>query len=78
MDTFIIYGIIFTIQFVFVAILYISVATFNFGVMVFLNEMNTQYEMLLDEIKDAFDHRMNDNFKSRFIDCIHHHQIIIK
>lgn len=53
-------------------------AIFNFGLMIILYEMNNQFELLLSGIKDAFSHRMGQQFQEYFIDCIRHHQIIIK
>ncbi|XP_060868321.1 odorant receptor 85b-like isoform X1 [Metopolophium dirhodum] len=72
------YGIIYTLQVIFTIILCISVFSFNLGFMVFLNELITQFEMLLDEINDAFKYKMDKQFETLFIDCIRHHQIIIK
>lgn len=72
------YGIIYTLQIIFTICLFISVLSFNLGFMVFLNELNTQFEMLLDGINDAFKYKMNKQFSTLFIDCIRHHQIIIK
>lgn len=46
--------------------------------MVFSNELTNQFDMLLNEIKDAFKYRMEKQFEMRFIDCIRHHQMIIK
>ncbi|XP_029342311.1 uncharacterized protein LOC107882321 [Acyrthosiphon pisum] len=72
------YGIIYTLQVIFTIILYISVLSFNLGYMVFLNELITQFEMLLNGINDAFKYKMDKQFQTLFIDCIRHHQIIIK
>jgi len=72
------YGIIYTLQVIFTISLYISVLSLNLGFMVFLNELTTQFEMLLDGINDAFKFKMDKQFPSLFIDCIRHHQIIIK
>jgi len=73
------FGIIYTLQVIFTIILYISVLSFNLGLMVFLNELTNQFEILLDGINDAFKYRMDKlQFQTRFIDCIRHHQIIIK
>ncbi|XP_060843016.1 uncharacterized protein LOC132923183 isoform X2 [Rhopalosiphum padi] len=72
------YGIIYAMQVIFTIILYISTLSFNLGFMVFLNEVTNQFEMLLDEIKDAFKYKRDKQFQPLFIDCIRHHQIIIK
>jgi len=72
------YGIIYVVQVIFTIILYISVLSFNLGFMVFLNELTNQFEMLLDGINDAFKYKMDKQFQTLFIDCIRHHQIIIK
>lgn len=72
------YGIIYALQVIFTIILYISVLSFNLGFMVFLNEFTNQFEMLLDGINDAFKYKMDKQFQTLFIDCIRHHQIIIK
>eukprot|EP00102_Acyrthosiphon_pisum_P018798 XP_016656008.1 PREDICTED: odorant receptor 42a-like [Acyrthosiphon pisum] len=36
------------------------------------------FEMLLNGINDAFKYKMDKQFQTLFIDCIRHHQIIIK
>lgn len=46
--------------------------------MVFMSELNNQFEILLTSINNAFDKRMERSFQNIFIDCICHHQIIIK
>uniref|UniRef100_A0A2S2PJ41 Gustatory and odorant receptor 7 n=1 Tax=Schizaphis graminum TaxID=13262 RepID=A0A2S2PJ41_SCHGA len=72
------YGIIYSMQVIFTIVLYISTLSFNLGFMVFLNEVTNQFEMLLDEIKDAFKYKRDKQFQPLFIDCIRHHQVIIK
>lgn len=47
--------------------------------MVILYELNSQYKMLLEEIKNAFVYKINQQlFKKHMIKCIRHHQLIIK
>ncbi|XP_027848734.2 uncharacterized protein LOC114128419 [Aphis gossypii] len=72
------YGIIYAVQVLFTVILYISSLSFNLGFMVFLNELTNQFEILLDGINDAFKYKRDKQFQPLFIDCIRHHQIIIK
>ncbi|XP_025200899.1 odorant receptor 49b-like [Melanaphis sacchari] len=72
------YGIIYTVQIVLTVILYISTLSFNLGFMVFLNELTNQFEILLDGIDNAFKFKRDKQFQLFFIDCIRHHQIIIK
>lgn len=46
--------------------------------MVFMMELNNQFEILLTNINDAFEKRFDKRFQNLFTDCISHHQIIIK
>lgn len=46
--------------------------------MVILYEVNNQLQLLLDGVKEAFIYRMDKTFQKHFIDCIFHHQIIIR
>lgn len=67
------------VQYIFVVFLFVTTISINFGCMVFLSEILKQFEILLEGIKNAFNnHRMEENFETHFIDCIRHHQIIIK
>lgn len=71
------YGIMYLIQLTCCTVLYTS-TTFNFGIMVFWYELTCQFQILLNEVKEAFKHRMDHTFQKRFIECICHHQMIIK
>lgn len=63
---------------VFSVLVYVGVATVNLGIVVILYELNSQYDMLLDELKNAFKYRMEKKFELLFINCINSHQLIIK
>jgi len=52
--------------------------SFNFGFVVFVFEMNNQFRHLFGQLEDAFDYRMEESFEKKFINCIRHHQLIIK
>ncbi|VVC30762.1 Hypothetical protein CINCED_3A010888 [Cinara cedri] len=72
------YGMTYLAQLLSITLTYISVGSFNFGFMVMLHEFLHQFGMLLDELNEAFDYRNDKQFERRFIDCIIHHQMIIK
>lgn len=59
-------------------ILNVSLASFNIGLIVIFNELNIQFQMLLDELRNAFKYRTEEKFKKLFVDCVYHHQLIIK
>lgn len=58
-------------------ILYTS-TTYNFGFVMVLFELNNQFDMLLNELKETFNYRIEKKFREHFIDCFCHHQMIIK
>lgn len=59
-------------------ILYISVGSYTFAFLVFFLEISNQFELLLIGLKEAFDFRLNQLFETKFIDCVRHHQLIIR
>lgn len=69
---------VYLFQFVFGAFIYMSVASVNLGFMLMLFELDYQFEMLLIGFKDVFEFRMEQYFLNRFVDCVRHHQVIIK
>jgi len=77
-NNFTIYGIIYSIQIMCCVILYTSIASLNFAFFIFLHELRNQFQILLNGLTDSFNYRMTDEFQNRFINCIRHHQMIIK
>lgn len=72
------YGIIYLVQSFFVLLVYISAGSYNLGFMIVLYELNNQYEILLEGIKNSFNFKMDHRFEKHFIECIRQHQLIIK
>lgn len=72
------YGIIYFLQFCFVQLVYLSAGSYNLGLVIILFELNNQYNLLLDELKNAFNQKTDEKFKDNFINCIRQHQLIIK
>lgn len=55
-----------------------AVGAYNLGFQLILYELNDQFEKLLVGINTAFTYRKENKFQNLFIDCIRHHQLIIK
>lgn len=56
----------------------LSLGACNIGLMVFLSELNDQIYKLTCGLNETFKYRMEKEFQIHFIDCVRHHQSIIK
>lgn len=78
MDYYHTFGVVYLAQIISMASICISAASYNFAFVVVVYEFDFQFKMLLDELNEAFNYRHDKRFKKYFIDCIIHHQMIIR
>jgi hypothetical protein len=72
------YGLIYLLQTILALFLITATGAMKCGFIMLLSELNYQFEHLLYGLEQAFNHRMEQQFKIVFLDCIRHHQLIIK
>lgn len=77
-DNLTIYLFVYHLQLVSTFFILLSLGACNIGLLVFLSELNDQIYKLTHGLNEAFEYRMVYEFRSHFIDCIRHHQSIIK
>ncbi|XP_050424759.1 uncharacterized protein LOC126835922 [Adelges cooleyi] len=78
MESFWSYGFIFTLQVISSTYTLVSITLYNIYMIVFLTELKEQFNLLTSGIREAFNYRMDQHFQDYFVDCVRHHQTLIK